>query len=106
MGPCIHKHERGRGVGGQKCETERDGLVSGLSCYRTVGDVGGYWWGCSQGDMVVMGPRVHKRKRGRGVGGQKPETEHDGSVSGSITIRVLRGAGGFREVGDPPAAVI
>jgi hypothetical protein len=54
--------------------------------------------------MVVVGPRVHKRKRGRGVGGQKPETERDGSVSGCI--RALRSAGGFREVGDPLAAVI
>ena len=41
---------------------------------------------------------------GRGVGGQKPKTERDGSVSGCI--RALRNAGGFREVRDPPAAVI
>ena len=50
------------------------------------------------------GPRVHKRKRGRGVGGQKHETECDGSVSGCN--RALRNAGGFREVRDPPDVVI
>ena len=53
---------------------------------------------------MVVGLRVHKRKRGRGVGGQKRETERDGSVSGCI--RALRNAGGFHEVRDPPAAVI
>ena len=37
-------------------------------------------------------------------GGRKPENERDGSVSGCI--RALRGAGGFREVKYPPAAVI
>ena len=54
--------------------------------------------------MAVVGPRVHKRKRGRGVGGQKPETEHNSWVLGCI--RALRSAGGFREIGDPPTAVI
>ena len=53
--------------------------------------------------MVVVGPRVHKCKQGRGVGGQKPETECNSLVSGCI--RALRNAGGFSEVGDPPAAV-
>jgi len=53
---------------------------------------------------VAVGLHVHKFKRGRGVGGQKPKNERDGLVSGCI--RALRSAGGFREVGDPPAAVI
>ena len=36
--------------------------------------------------------------------GPKPETEHNDSVAGCI--KALRSAGGFCEVGDPPAAVI
>ena len=67
-------------------------------------DVGGVAheekWGSNGGH----GPRVHEHKRGRGVRGQKPEIECDGSVSGYI--RPLIDAGGFCEVKYSPAAVI
>ena len=53
---------------------------------------------------MAVGLHVHKFKRGRGVGGQKPKNERDGLVSGCI--RALRGAGGFHEVKYPPAMVI
>ena len=63
--------------------------------------------------MVDVGG-VARRNGGRGAtrsqmqagerGGQKPENERDGLVSGCI--RALRGAGGLREVKYPPAAVI
>ena len=53
--------------------------------------------------MVVVGPHIHKCELGREVEGQKPKTEHNGSVLGYI--RVLRDAGGFYEVKDPPAVV-
>jgi hypothetical protein len=43
---------------------------------------------------VVVGPRVHKRKRGREVGGHKPETERDGSVSGLSCQIAVRDVGG------------
>jgi hypothetical protein len=71
----VHVFENasgGRGVWGQNPKTEHKGSVPGLLCQMTMVGGGGWWW-------VVVGLLerrcVHKRERGKEVGGQKPETE-------------------------------
>jgi hypothetical protein len=80
---CL-KTQAGVGGFGSKSQTRAQGLGSGSAVSN---DNGGWWW-------VVVGllerRRIHKRERGKEVGGQKPETEPAWLSFGSA---VLNGGG-------------
>ena len=81
----VHVFENpSRGGLGSKSQNRAQGLGSGSAVSN---DNGGWWW-------VVVGllqrQRVHKRKQGKEVGGQKPKTELAWLGFGSA---VLNGSG-------------
>src|SRR5882762_8744878 len=101
-GSCrvMHSQTRSGGGGwGQKPKLSCHGLVLDLLCQTEVVKGGGRWWGGSYDAIVVVGLRVCKYEAVERVGGQKPETERDGSVLGCIWA--LRGEGGWYVVISP-----
>ena len=104
MGPCVHKGERGRGVGCQKPEIEPAWLGFGSAMSNSGVE---RWWMLVRlfvRNNGVVGLYVHEREWGRGVGGLKLETERDGSVLGCIGV--LGDRGGLCGLTDPPAVII
>jgi hypothetical protein len=91
LGPCIRKHKAGEEVGGQNPETKPLWLDS----WPAVSNSEGEWWRVVVVRIAQSGGsrnhRVHKRERGEGVEGRKPETKPLWLGSGSA---VSNGDGG------------
>jgi hypothetical protein len=85
----VRKRNEGKGVGGRKLKTEHNGSISGIPCQTAVEGGEMWWWAGLYDVMAVVRCCVHKLEEMQWVGGQKPETEHNGSVSGCIWLHMV-----------------
>jgi hypothetical protein len=85
VGWLVQKREQGRWIWAKNVEQSCSGLVLGPPCQTAVEGDGGRCWGGLYEATAIAARRVHKHMVGEGVG-QKPETKHDGLVSGCIWI--------------------